>query len=378
MPIKDSKAQVLGNLDRPNAKEIQIGESNNFSGWVLVSDGAAIKRIEVLCEGEVIGVCDYGLQRDDVLSAYSHREDAKYSGFLGNIYVPENLLAPLQFIVVDSLGRRHQFVSLNNHLTSQVFRHQLFTGSAIITRTIYPDINTKVHPKCEMYKYAKSRLRSDLKAAEYYFHSAEFLIKNMQKFFDETGVAPKEKSILDFASGYGRFARYFAKMFNKVTASDLEQEMLDFNKREFGAEVFLSSPEGAAILRKHEDKYDVVFCFSLFSHLNEQLWMEWFKNLFELVTNGGYLIISTHGQRLFKRMFPERAIEWEEKKTDFYFVKGNETGGRLDKNIYGMAVVTDDFVRRTISDIKGIRIVRKYEMGDFDQYQDIYIFQKAS
>jgi hypothetical protein len=253
MPIKGSKAQVFGNLDQPNAQEVQIGEFNTFSGWVLVSDRTAIKRIEVLCENEVIGTCDYGLQRDDVLAVHSRREDARYSGFSGNVYVPEKSLAPLQFIVVDSLDRRHQFVTLSDHLPIQLFRHQLFTGTANIARTIYPDINTKVHPKCEMYRYAKFRLRSDFRAAEYYFHSAEFLIKNMQKVFEETGINSKEKSVLDFASGYGRFVRYFVKMFNKVATSDVEQEMLDFNKREFGADGFLSFPESAAMLRKHED-----------------------------------------------------------------------------------------------------------------------------
>jgi len=369
---------AIGNLDEPDTKAIVKGETNFFSGWVLISDGTGVGKVEVLYDDNLIDSCEHGLQRDDVFREYPHRPDAKYSGFAGNVHVPQRPVKPLDIVVWDKLGRRHDFVRVCYDEQSTLIDQQFFSKSADLASTLFPTVNREIHPKCEMYKYARAQLGSDKLATEYYFHSAEFLVNNMLKFFDDESIDLGEKDLLDFASGYGRFTRYFVNVFKKVTISDLDQEMLDFNKDQLGAGGFLSRLDSEKTANKQPRKYDVVFCFSFFTHLNEQVWTDWFKKLFGLVSEDGYLIISTHGYKLFEKLAPDQFGKPEQQSSEFVFWGANETLGRLDPNYYGTNIIKDSFVDKVISQMKNICISKKFEMGDFDLHHNIYIFKKKA
>ncbi len=100
--------KVFGHLDAPTIKTVQLGKINTFSGWVFLSDGSAITEVEVLYGCQILGSCRYGLQRDDVFRDYPDWEQAKYSGFVGAVYIPEEPLMPLSVVVRDMLGRQHK------------------------------------------------------------------------------------------------------------------------------------------------------------------------------------------------------------------------------------------------------------------------------
>lgn len=235
-------------------------------------------------------------------------------------------------------------------------------------------ISRSIHPACEMYKYIRTVEKEEQRAIDLYFQTTEFVVGNLLRFFAAEQVDPAEKTILDFASGYGRFTRYFVKLFREVTVSDLEPPMLDFCRKEFDVQGFRSSARDPGVIERRSEKYDVVFCFSLFTHLNDRVWADWLEKLFALVANRGHLIISTHGYKLFEKLniVPPGS---ESQQPEFLFLRGNETAGRLDPSVYGSLVVKDEFVRRAIRKINDIRVVEHYEMGEFDLYHDIYIFQ---
>lgn len=238
-------------------------------------------------------------------------------------------------------------------------------------------ISRSIHPACEMYKYIRTVETQEQRAIELYFQTTEFTVGNLLRFFAEEQVDPAEKTILDFASGYGRFTRYFVKLFREVTVSDVEQGMLGFCRNEFDVQSFRSLAKDPSVIERRSEKYDVVFCFSLFTHLNDRVWAGWFEKLFALVANRGYLVISTHGYKLFEKLnlVPPGS---ESRQPEFLFLKGNETADRLDPSFYGTLVVKGEFVQRAIRQIKDIRVVKHYEMGEFDLYHDIYIFQKLA
>ena len=237
-------------------------------------------------------------------------------------------------------------------------------------------VNRRIHPACEMLGYIR-RNETEERAREIYFESAEGLIENVLRFLESQGSDPSDKTILDFACGYGRFARYFVQSFKSVTVSDVDPEMLGFCGREFGTTGFLSSVTDASVLERHGQTYDVVFCFSLFTHLNPEVWAQWFERLFGLVANGGYLLISTHSYTLFEKLGVVSAEE-AARQGEFVFYSGNETQGRLDPSIYGSLAINRPFVDRIIAGLKDIRLVKHYEMGEFDPYHDVYIFQRTA
>lgn len=133
-------------------------------------------------------------------------------------------------------------------------------------------ISRSIHPACEMYKYIRTVEPQEQRATELYFQTTEFTVGNLLRFFAEEQVDPAEKTILDFASGYGRFTRYFVKLFREVTVSDVEQGMLGFCRNEFDVQSFRSLAKDPSVIERRSEKYDVVFCFSLFTHLNDRVW----------------------------------------------------------------------------------------------------------
>jgi SAM-dependent methyltransferase len=228
-----------------------------------------------------------------------------------------------------------------------------------------------------MFRYAKAQCETEEHAIGYYFYSAEFLLSNLLKLLQELGVDPGQESILDFACGYGRFTRYFTSKFKLVVASDLDQEMLSFNSSQFGCATFLSALD-CEMVKVHRNKYGIVFCFSLFTHLNQDIWGVWFRVLFDLVEKGGLFIISAHSYKLFKALNHIQAVTlYERAGENFVFWADNETGGRLDPNYYGCNIIDTTFITEQCRALNNISLVKHYEMGEFDLYHDIYVFQKV-
>jgi 2-polyprenyl-3-methyl-5-hydroxy-6-metoxy-1,4-benzoquinol methylase len=355
---------VVGFLDAPHFASLNPGNCNEFSGWVFLSDGARVREVEVVYGDEILGACEYGLPRDDVFVKYPKWALAKRSGFIGSVMLPRELLRPIQIRVRDERGRRHNAFEINTRYVSALRE----------PRPEYlANINRSIHPACEMHRYLKDK-ESEV-ATEIYFRYAEFLVYNLARFSDEQGLRTREKTLLDFACGYGRFARYFVNLFKEVTVSDVEPEMLNFCWKEFGTAGFLSS-HSANFVGSYQARYDVVFCFSLFTHLNEQPWREWLQALFNLVAKHGYLIISTQGHELMARLNIPAGPE-NRHSPGFFFNADNETDGRLDPATYGITVLGDSYVRKVASTIAGMRVVKHYKMGTFDLYHDIYVFQKT-
>jgi len=191
----------------------------------------------------------------------------------------------------------------------------------------------------------------------------------MLDFLRGEGVDPSDKTILDFASGYGRFTRFFVRTFKATWVSDLEVDMLDFNKRCLGANGFLSSQYMHSTGLPAGRKFDVVFCFSLFTHLPDRIWGDSLAKLLSLVEPGGYAFISVRGEELVRKV-TGNSIAGE-----CQFSTGNETKGRLDSACYGTMSVTNEYVQRKVGAIPGADIIRRFKMGECDLFQDVYVMK---
>jgi SAM-dependent methyltransferase len=156
-------------------------------------------------------------------------------------------------------------------------------------------VDQTIHPRCEMHAYALTRLDEE-PAREYYLDAAHYLVTRLQAFLEEEGTVLETASMLDFAAGYGRFTRFFVHMFSEVQVSDRDPEMLAFIGEHFGADGFLSSPDPDAI--PSDRRFDVVFCFSLFTQRPASVWTDWLRVLSGLVEKGGLLIFSTRSPAL--------------------------------------------------------------------------------
>jgi hypothetical protein len=118
-----------------------------------------------------------------------------------------------------------------------------------------------------------------------------------------------------------------------------------------------------------EEKFDVVFALSFFSHMPKSTFGRWMRALFSQLRCPGYLVFTTHG--LASRQHhgnPEIPPE------GIWFAERSEQGD-LRTAEYGSSIVTEDFVTRQVYEQTGERIFNHQHAFWWD-HQDLWIVQK--
>lgn len=113
-----------------------------------------------------------------------------------------------------------------------------------------------------------------------------------------------------------------------------------------------------------EQKFDVIFVSSLFTHLPDRTFTPWLKRLYNLLTPGGILIFSVHAENMLPKdtPMPESGI---------HFIPATEVPS-LDVADYGATVVSEEYVKSAIGKVAGRRESRLIKDGLCFQ-QDIYV-----
>lgn len=179
----------------------------------------------------------------------------------------------------------------------------------------------------------------------------------------------KTPSVLEFASGHGRFTRHLVKALGptRVVVSDVVPSAVEFSRRTFGVEGFLSAstPEGV----QWPGRYDLVFVLSLFSHLPKATWSRWLKVLFDAVAPGGLLVFSTHGIKAAH--FDHVTLDAEG-----YFFAASSESSAIDGQEYGTTFTSEPFVLARIAETLGAdKLVHKAPVH-FWNHQDAYVLRK--
>jgi hypothetical protein len=97
---------ILGNLDSPAIDERLAGNHHPFHGWLFLSDGRAVDRVEVHSGKVCLTQLQYGCRREDVYSAYPQYREALRSGFFGTVLLPKDLTKPLFLVIWDAGGNQ--------------------------------------------------------------------------------------------------------------------------------------------------------------------------------------------------------------------------------------------------------------------------------
>lgn len=179
----------------------------------------------------------------------------------------------------------------------------------------------------------------------------------------------KTRSMLEFASGHGRFTRHLVKTLGaaRVVVSDVVPSAVEFSRGTFGVDGFLSVsvPENV----QWPARYDLVFVLSLFSHLPKSTWSRWLKVLYESVAPGGLLVFSTHGTKAAD--FDHVTLDEE----GFFFAASSESTA-IDEQEYGTAFTSEAFVLKRIAETMGAdKLVHKAPVH-FWNHQDAYVLRK--
>ena len=171
-------------------------------------------------------------------------------------------------------------------------------------------------------------------------------------------------SLLDFASGYGRLTRALVQRMpvERLWISDIYADAVAWQAATFGVNTFVSVANPAEL--EHEQKHDIIFVGSLFSHLPAELFRAWLSHLYGMLTPRGVLAFSTHDPSLL----PEgEAMD----DTGIRFFRWSESGS-LDPDIYGMAYVTDAFVADAVARVDAAAGWRTFPKGLYEN-QALYV-----
>ena len=176
-------------------------------------------------------------------------------------------------------------------------------------------------------------------------------------------------AVLEFASGHGRFTRHLVKAIGaeRVTVSDVVADAVDFSRRAFGVQGFVSHavPEQLAWPRR----YDLVFVLSLFSHLPRGSWGRWLAVLWDAVAPGGLLVFSTHGIEAARRAGVTLDGEG-------YFFAASSESNAIDAQEYGTAFTDERFVRARVQELPAAPAQTDLAPVWFWNHQDAWVLKK--
>lgn len=180
----------------------------------------------------------------------------------------------------------------------------------------------------------------------------------------------KTPRVLEFAAGHGRFTRHLVKALapSRVVVSDVVPSAVEFSRRTFGVEGFLSASTPEAV--QWPARYELVFVLSLFSHLPRSTWSRWLKVLYDAVAPGGLLVFSTHGVK---------AADFDHVQLDEegYFFAASSESTAIDEQEYGTTFTSEAFVLASLAETVGADALVHKAPVHFWNHQDAYVLRKS-
>ena len=176
------------------------------------------------------------------------------------------------------------------------------------------------------------------------------------------------ESILDLACGHGRVLRLLKATFPdaKLTACDLNEDGVRFCAAEFGAAPVVSHEDPELV--PLTGSFDLVWCGSLFTHLDEPRW-DGFMTLVESgLEAGGLFVFTLQGRQIAEawrggardpRLPPDRI----ERILAGYDASGFGYAHWEGERNWGDSLVKPDWVRQQIERREGLTLIDYVETG---------------
>lgn len=184
-----------------------------------------------------------------------------------------------------------------------------------------------------------------------------------------------DTKVLDFGVGWGRIIRFFSKDIatDNLYGVDVDQSILNESKS-LGVPGNLQLIDPTGRLPFDNDTFEIVYAFSVFSHLSEESAKIWLAELMRVMKPGGTLVITTMTNRFLdlcaacKRKTgdlnhfeqhlavafddPDGAIEAYRNGRHVYGASGGHSDTLLTAN-YGWAAMPLEFVQAAVKDQAG-------------------------
>lgn len=108
----------------------------------------------------------------------------------------------------------------------------------------------------------------------------------------------KERKILDFGCGWGRIIRFFFKdvRHKNLLGIDVDPAMINLCNETLGRGRYKIAPPQPPVEFINDNSLDIIFAYSVFSHLSEETAENWIKEFSRILRPGGIFIATTQAR----------------------------------------------------------------------------------
>jgi SAM-dependent methyltransferase len=226
------------------------------------------------------------------------------------------------------------------------------------------DVDTQISPLDTMYTASLTR-GHETALVEYFQRGIDSIHVSSSVAASLSTPAPR---ILEFAAGFGRLTRFLVQRYDRsrIVTSDIDEPAVDFVRDHLGVRSLVSAmePEDLPI----QETFDLILVYSLFSHLPANSFSRWLGRLYDLLADGGFLVISVHDERSVPPQHRNPA--------GLTFGPENESRF-LDSSVYGSTWVSSAYVHRAIAERCPGAQTTHVPWG-LSNYQDIYVIGRGA
>lgn len=161
---------------------------------------------------------------------------------------------------------------------------------------------------------------------QWFLEGGRLAARSLESILRKNEIDPASiHALLDFGCGCGRVTRHLQEFSNaKIYGVDLHRDAIRWCARNLGRGEF-SVNALAPPLSFSDRSFDLIYAFSVFTHLNDSLEAAWLREFHRILTPGGWLVASTHGEASAGPLNPEerRRFDQGERVTRFENVSGS-------------------------------------------------------
>ena len=175
-------------------------------------------------------------------------------------------------------------------------------------------------------------------------------------------------NLLEWGCGPVRILRHVPEILSgersKVFGSDYNPKTIDWDKKSFD-NISFSKNDLLPPLEYDNDFFNIIFCISVFTHLDEGTELKWFDEIIRVLKPGGIFLLSIHGESSKDRLSEDEKKIFDEKGC---VIRSNVTEGKRSFTSYN----SESFMReRMLKDVEILEFIpgKKNE-------QDIWIVRK--
>jgi len=173
--------------------------------------------------------------------------------------------------------------------------------------------------------------------------------------------------VLDFGCGCGRVIRHLAGLPAEVKGSDFDRDAVVWCRQHLTFATFTQNGLEPP-LPFPDDHVDLVYAFSVLTHLPAPVQHAWVDELARIVRPGGYLLVSTHGESYLPRLSPDERQGFERGEVVVRFEE--VAGTNLCTAFHPPAYVRDELG-------KPLELVHDAPGGARgNPHQDLFLFRK--